>query len=173
MKRIIILAGYFLFLASVVSCNKETEHKNIENIETEKQKITKILVSEGVNSKNIKFSDALPKKNALVFNSIEEFQNFLKKQKDISNKKLRSKNFFDDSDFNVNDDEQNQNEKTISFHLQEELYGFMNATLNVSGYCTYETERMRIVKDVVNSYLTGFTFGIDYEHIWTCFIFEW
>lgn len=162
MKRsILAILSIVLF-----SCSKDVEQED-RDTEVKKAKITEVLVSNGINSKNVKFSDSITKENALVFNSIEEFEVFLKKR-NRENKKERVLNnaYYNYEPHNgIDEDSYDKNSVGESFSISHEYNDGLYLIFNVSGNYEYEKENNRVLKSNVVSYMTGFMLGLSYEHI--------
>lgn len=123
-----------------------------------KNKIFQMLTSHGVKKENILFTDSLNEKNAIHFSSFEEFERFISERKTDSH---ISKSFFPLSKFEDSSFVGTKEGFPKSFHIQREMRGWREFHVAGDYYLVGNTD-LKGYK--ITSYVTGFTFGITYEH---------
>lgn len=135
------------------SCSKE---KNLIDVELEKGKIKEFLLSNDLGTGSVKFTDSLSKDNAMVFNSLEEFKNFVESAKNtskiVSNRPVLSSY------------RSNRHIPTKFFSCAKEIRGTLGLlSLSTSGY--YKKISAMVIEDAhLISSIVGVTLGLSYEH---------
>lgn len=160
MQKIVLLLTSFIFLTS---CNKDEELKKEPEL-LKREQIMDILISNGIEKKDISFIDFKETDNVLTFKTIEDFKTFITKKKIISTDR---KNDFTTKDkiYKKVYSYYDYNARWYDMSCSGEIHRFLN--LNISGRYRFfdENQNFKVIQDSeLSSYLSGLTIGLSYEH---------